>query len=192
MTARALEPDYFKALYASDPDPWQFASSLYEDAKYTATLAALSQPRYASAVEIGCSIEMLTARLAANCAAPLGIDVDEVPLHLARQRCAALSNVEFAMQRLPDDAPAGQFELIMLSEVLYYFDPPQLGRLADVVRGMALPSATLMLVHRLGPPPDYPLTGDSAVAAFEFALPKADSMPLARTAEYRLDVLRMP
>ena len=135
---------------------------------------------------------MLTARLAANCAAPLGIDVDEVPLHLARQRCAALSNVEFAMQRLPDDAPAGQFELIMLSEVLYYFDPPQLGRLADVVRGMALPSATLMLVHRLGPPPDYPLTGDSAVAAFEFALPKADSMPLARTAEYRLDVLRMP
>ena len=192
MTARALEPDYFKALYASDPGPWRFASSPYEDAKYTATLAALSQPRYASAVEIGCSIEMLTARLAANCAAPLGIDVDEVPLLLARQRCAGLSNVEFAMQRLPDDAPAAQFELIMLSEVLYYFDPPQLGRLADVVRGMALPSATLMLVHRLGPPPDYPLTGDSAVAAFEVALPKADSMPLARTAEYRLDVLRMP
>jgi len=124
MTARALEPDYLKALYASDPDPWRFASSPCEDAKYTATLAALSQPRYASAVEIGCSIELLTARLAANCDAPLGIDVDEMPLQLARQRCAGLSNVEFAMQRLPDDAPAGQFELIMLSEVLYYFDPP--------------------------------------------------------------------
>jgi len=192
MTARALEPDYLKALYASDPDPWRFASSPCEDAKYTATLAALSQPRYASAVEIGCSIELLTARLAANCDAPLGIDVDEMPLQLARQRCAGLSNVEFAMQRLPDDAPAGQFELIMLSEVLYYFDPPQLGRLADVVHGMVLPGATLMLVHRLGPPPDYPLTGDSAAAAFEVALPKADSMSLARTAEYRLDVLRMP
>ena len=38
---RSLEPAYFEALYAADPDPWRFATSAYEREKYTATLAAL-------------------------------------------------------------------------------------------------------------------------------------------------------
>ena len=33
-----LKPDHFEALYAADPDPWNFAASTYERAKYTLTL----------------------------------------------------------------------------------------------------------------------------------------------------------
>jgi hypothetical protein len=30
-----LKPEHFDALYAADPDPWNFAASPYERAKYT-------------------------------------------------------------------------------------------------------------------------------------------------------------
>ena len=45
--ASSLPPGYFEAIYARDPDPWRFADSAYERAKYDATLAALPRPRYA-------------------------------------------------------------------------------------------------------------------------------------------------
>jgi hypothetical protein len=52
-----MDPDYFDALYTSDADPWRFASSEYESAKYQATLHALPKARYDCALEVGCSIE---------------------------------------------------------------------------------------------------------------------------------------
>jgi hypothetical protein len=36
---QALKPEYFDALYAADPDPWNFAASPYEQAKYRLALA---------------------------------------------------------------------------------------------------------------------------------------------------------
>ena len=54
-----LQPEYFDALYASDPDPWNFAASPYERAKYALTLNAMPKPRYRSALEVGCSIGVL-------------------------------------------------------------------------------------------------------------------------------------
>lgn len=191
MTARALAPGYFDALYAGDIDPWRFETSDYEAAKYTATLAALPLARYRNAVEIGCSIGVLTARLAARCDALLGVDVAAAALDCASRRCAALPHVAFARSTLPDAPPAGSFDLIILSEVLYYFDADGLARLAASIREMAAPGADLMLVHWLGPTPDYPLTGDAAVDAFE-ALFDARVMRRERTADYRLDVLRAP
>jgi hypothetical protein len=35
---QTLRPEYFDALDAVDPDPWKFAASSYERAKYTLTL----------------------------------------------------------------------------------------------------------------------------------------------------------
>ena len=189
MTARALEPGYFDALYARDIDPWGFETSVYEAAKYTATLAALPRLRYRNAVEIGCSIGVLTAQLAARCDALLGVDVAAAALDHAARRCAAFPHVAFARSTLPDVPPAGIFDLIILSEVLYYFDIEGIARLKASLRQMAAPGADLILVHWLGPTPDYPMTGDAAVGAFE-ALFDARVMRRERTADYRLDVLR--
>jgi hypothetical protein len=35
---QTLRPEYFDALYSADPDPWKFAASPYERAKYRLTL----------------------------------------------------------------------------------------------------------------------------------------------------------
>src|SRR6478609_8966907 len=60
----SLPPDYFERVYREADDPWRFASSPYEAAKYAATLAAVPRARYRNAFEIGCSIGVLTERLA--------------------------------------------------------------------------------------------------------------------------------
>ena len=74
-----LKPEYFDALYAADPDPWNFAASPYEQAKYALTLNAMPKPRYRSALEVGCSIGVLTRLLASRCDAVLAIDAARTP-----------------------------------------------------------------------------------------------------------------
>ncbi len=57
---QTLEPAYFDGIYAASGDPWRFASSAYELSKYALTLEALPRERYSHALEIGCSIGVLT------------------------------------------------------------------------------------------------------------------------------------
>ena len=191
MTARSLEPGYFDALYAADPDPWRFTTSAYEDAKYRATIAALPAARYRHGIEIGCSIGVLTERLAERCDALIGIDVAQAALVAARQRCSAMPHVYFEQAALPECVPAGPFDLIMLSEVLYYFDASMMPRIAAAICSVARPCCDIVLVHWLGPTPDYPLDGDAAVIAFMAAAPWARTIHAERTTDYRLDVLRV-
>ena len=191
MTGDARDPGYFDALYAADADPWRFETSDYEAAKYTETIAALPRLRYTAAVEFGCSIGVLTEQLAGRADAVFGIDVAQAALDRAAARCAALPHVRFARMRMPDEMPDGRFDLIMLSEVLYYFEPPTLARLADRLRDIAAPGADLVLVHWLGPTPDYPLTGDAAVTNFLVVTSGwARVTRQERRQDYRLDVLR--
>lgn len=192
MTGDAREPGYFDALYAADPDPWRFETSGYEAAKYADTLNALPAARYTAAVEFGCSIGVLTEQLAARCDALLGVDIAPVALDRAAARCAAAPNVRFARLRVPDEMPAGRFDLIMLSEILYYFEMPTLARLADALLAASTPAGDLVLVHWLGPTPDYPQSGDSAVDAFIAATAGWSRVTRQeRRVDYRLDVLRV-
>ena len=45
---QTLKPEYFDTLYTVNPDPWNFAASSYERAKYALTLNAMRKPRYRS------------------------------------------------------------------------------------------------------------------------------------------------
>lgn len=191
MTAPATRPGYFDALYAADPDPWRFETSDYEDAKYAASLAALPRPRYARALEIGCSIGVLTARLTARCDDLLAVDVAQAALERAAARCARLPQARFARAAFPDGVQEAGFDLLLLSEVLYYFTPEAMPRVAAAARAAAAPGADLLLVHWLGPTPDYPLSGDQAVAAFEGHIaPWAKLRRRERAPDYRLDLWR--
>ena len=94
--SQTMPPDYFDNRYAEDPDPWQFATSEYEAAKYAATLEALPKPHYASALEIGCSIGVFTKALAARCDALIGVDTAEKALEQARERCSGGATCELS------------------------------------------------------------------------------------------------
>src|ERR1700761_3998891 len=94
-------PGYFDRLYADDPDPWNFASSEYEREKYAATIAALPPGRFARALEVGCSIGVLTRLLAVRCEALLAVDVAESALLQAEERCSDQPWVTFARMAVP-------------------------------------------------------------------------------------------
>jgi predicted TPR repeat methyltransferase len=185
----SLPATYFDALYAEKADPWQFATSDYERAKYAATLAALPQPRYRAALEVGCSIGVLTRQLADRCDALLALDIAARALDQARARCADLTQVRFEQRTLPPEWPEGMFDLILLSEVVYYLDRDDVGRLAAQACQAIEPGGDVVLVHWLGET-HYPLTGDEAATAFIDACGgRLRVRHQARTSDYRLDVL---
>ncbi|GJE36787.1 class I SAM-dependent DNA methyltransferase [Methylobacterium persicinum] len=187
--AHSLPASYFDERYAADPDPWQFETSAYERAKYQASLEALPRARYASALEVGCSIGVLTEALAQRCDAVFSVDLAERALDRARKRCRSLPHVRFALARVPDQWPEGTFDLILLSEVVYYLDAADVGRLVARVRGSLRPGGAVLLVHWTGET-HYPLTGDEAAECF---IGGADAFLRVhghtRTDKYRLDVL---
>jgi cyclopropane fatty-acyl-phospholipid synthase-like methyltransferase len=184
-----LKPDHFDALYAADPDPWNFAASPYERAKYTLTLDAIPKPRSRSALEVGCSIGVLTRLLASRCDSLLAVDAAQAPLVEARRRCANLPNLRFEQMFVPEQWPRGGFDLILLSEVVYYLSHEDVGRLTMSVTHSLAPDGSVILVHWTGST-DYPLSGDEVIALFIERMGSACVVRRAdRYAEFRLDVL---
>jgi cyclopropane fatty-acyl-phospholipid synthase-like methyltransferase len=161
MSAETFGGDYFRNLYAGNPDPWRFATSAYEQDKYQKTLNALSKERYARAFEVGCSIGVLTRMLADRCESLLAVDIASAPLIEARRRCSDAVGVSFAEMATPGDWPSGQFDLIVLSEVVYYLGREDVLHLCDRIKGSLKPGGDLLLVHWTGAT-NYPLSGDEA------------------------------
>jgi SAM-dependent methyltransferase len=161
----SIAASYFEDLYASDPDPWRFATSAYEAEKYAATLAALTPGRFADGLEVGCSIGVLTAKLAQRCERLLALDVSDTALSQARLACP---EVRFEKRQIPNEWPTGRFDLIVFSEVLYYLDLPAIQSTALKVMESLKPAGCVVLVHYLGET-DYPTTGDDAVSIFSSA-----------------------
>jgi cyclopropane fatty-acyl-phospholipid synthase-like methyltransferase len=184
-----LRPEYFDTLYAADLDPWKFATSPYERGKYTLTLDAMPQPRYRSALEVGCSIGILTRSLASRCDAVVAIDAAQIPLAEARRRCADLPGVRFERMFVPEQWPDGAFDLILLSEVIYYLSHNDVGRLAARVANSLAKGGSVILVHWTGPT-NYPLSGDEAAALFIERIGPACVVKRGnRYRQFRLDVL---
>ena len=186
---QTMDPGYFEQLYAADIDPWKFATSDYEREKYAQTLASLPRAHYGRALEIGCSIGVLTRQLAARSQSLLALDAAAGALAQAKTRCASQENVEFAQMFVPVDWPPGEFDLILLSEVVYYLDADDVAALAARVSSSLAASGNVVLVHWTGET-NYPLTGDAATELFiERIREIADRVHSERRPEYRLDVL---
>ena len=117
MGQSSLDAEYFARVYAQTSDPWNFATSAYENAKYQATIDILGDLYFQAGFEIGCSVGVLTALLAARCASLLSIDINERALEAARLRCAGSAHVRFAQMSFPHDTPSGSFDFIIVSEV---------------------------------------------------------------------------
>ena len=162
----SVDPGYFVDLYEADDDPWAYRSSAYEAAKYGHTLQALPRERYGAALEIGCSVGVLTAALAERCDALLGIDVAPAALEHAREWCERLPHVEIAQAGVPGETPEGPFDLVVMSEVGYYLSPADLDTLRRQIAEALATGGHLILVHWTGET-DYPLTADDVHGAFE-------------------------
>jgi SAM-dependent methyltransferase len=160
-TPERLDPATFEQMYREREDPWDFATSSYEATKYDRTIAALGERRFARGLEVGCSIGVLTARLAERCDALVALDAAPTAIARARERLAGLGHVEVAVGVIPEDLPAGPFDLIVCSEVLYYFSVTALADVLDRLEAVLRPGGALLAVHWRPPTRTYPMRGDA-------------------------------
>lgn len=130
---------HFERLYRENPDPWGFANSPYEQQKYEATLAVLGTKHFQSALEVGCSIGILTSRLASRCDRLIGLDFAPSAVKAARARCAPYPGVRIEQMQVPRQWPEGSFDLILFSELLYFLDESDLMDTCANVLGSLLP-----------------------------------------------------
>ncbi|MBJ7451034.1 MAG: class I SAM-dependent methyltransferase [Blastococcus sp.] len=165
----SLPGSYFDDLYASAEDPWSMRSRWYERRKYALTTAVLPRARYADALEVGCSVGELTAALARRSDALVAWDISAAAVELARRRTAGDPGVRVEQRSLPG-SPMPPSDLVVLSEVLYYLDPGDLGQVIARLPEAVRPGGTLVAVHWRHPVADYPQTGDAVHAALRAAL----------------------
>lgn len=156
----SLPASYFEDLYATAPDPWSMATRWYEQRKYALTMAALPDERYGRVFEPGCSIGVLTALLAERCDELHAWDAATSAVEQTRARTAHLPHVRVEQALLPAGWPEGTADLVVLSELLYYFDEAALPGVLDRAEAALEPGGSLVAVHWRPPVPDYPLTGD--------------------------------
>lgn len=187
----SLPADYFERMYVETEDPWGFETSAYETAKYDRTIEALGCRRYGRALEIGCANGVLTRRLAAHADSLLAVDASATALGRARQRCAGDPSVKTELMTFPRQAPTGAlYDLVVMSEVAYYWDADDLALAAKWLRGQLADGGDLLLVHWTGET-DYPQTADDAVEGLRVAFERGPEIVVSnRTADYRLDLWR--
>jgi len=185
---RSLGADYFEGIFKSDEDPWHLASSDYERRKFDRTIAVLQDRRYAAALEVGCAHGVLTERLQEVCDHLLAIDISETALRRAKERLAERPQAQFAAMAFPRQSPTGTFDLCLLSEVAYYWDPDDLALAARWMTEHLAPGGRALLVHYNGAT-DYPCSADEAVSALEQATAGCFTRCLAERHDgYRLDL----
>lgn len=172
-------PEYFDRLYAASADPYGLATRWYERRKYAVSLALLPREHYRAAFEPGCSIGVLTQLLAPRCGRLLSCDAAEAAVRRARMRTSALSSVRVEQRALPRDWPAGEFDLIVASELLYYFADEDLDQILVRAVTALRPDGHLLAVHWRHEAAGHPRTGDNV---HEILAARDD---LVRLAEYR-------
>jgi trans-aconitate methyltransferase len=165
LSGETLDRGHFDGLYDQSADPYGFTSRWYETRKYALSLAMLPWPRYRRAFEPGCSIGVLTAQLAGRCDSLLSCDGSAAAVATARERTAQFPQVTVEQRLVPADWPAAEFDLIVLSELLYYLSDEDLARTTGLAVDSLAGGGTLLAVHWRRPVPFHPQTGDGAHAA---------------------------
>lgn len=186
MITNTTSQVFFDGMYQRNPDPWSFASSPYELDRYAHILDALRGRQYKNAFEPGCSIGVLTEELASICDRVEATDIAHVAVQRARHRCSTLANVHIECAALPDDIPAGKFDLIVFSEIGYYFSEFQLQSLINQLITHMGPGGTFLAAHWLGSSSDHLLSGDH-VHQIIMGVERLNQVHSERHDKFRLD-----
>ncbi|WP_158515176.1 class I SAM-dependent methyltransferase [Bordetella sp. H567] len=134
----------FESLYQQSPDPWQVRTSWYEQRKRALLVACLPHARYGRVLELGCGNGETTRLLAPRCDTLIAVDESPTAIRLCEQALKqdGLTNVHAYVARLPDEWPLREGEtcdLVVVSELAYYFAEPHLSRLLERCRAALAP-----------------------------------------------------
>lgn len=185
---QAVGADHFDALFTADDDPWDYQTSAYEADRFDRTIAALGGRHYGAALELGCAAGVLTQRLVPHCESLIAVDASTAALAIAQDRLGHLEQVTLQHGNLPDDLPPGRFDLLILSDFLYYLGFSGCVALAHALQSRAAPGCRIVIANYLGET-ECALTGDMAAEIVMAHLPGWTISHRQRCERLRIDVL---
>jgi cyclopropane fatty-acyl-phospholipid synthase-like methyltransferase len=178
----------FERRYRRDGDPWGYRSSVYELAKYDATLSACGPGPFASALELGGSIGVFSGRLARRCEALTTIDCSPTAVNAARAQLAGFPEARAIVGEIPGAIAPGDHDLVVASEILYYLDDDALTATLERLEDVLVAGGRMVAVHWRPSGPERPQTAAAVhgrLRSEPWLRPVADRS----TADYLLDVL---
>jgi len=170
------DPGEFDTLFTQSADPWDYDVAPYEQVRFARTIAALDGRQFRQGLEVACAAGSLTEMIAPHCNHLLALDASRAALDHARRRLAPWPHVDIRLARMPEQLPEGRFDLIMLSDMLYYLGLSGLQNFLATLIERAEPDAMIVLVDYLGPM-GIAINGEKAAEA---------SIALARLRGWRL------
>lgn len=166
MVTTSTDREYFDKLYEATVDPFRIWQSEYEQSKRSHAMSLLQKPRYPSAFEPGCGNGAFSLDLSSRCEQLTAVDWSEDALKAAALHCAGVPNIDFYALDFPKSLPNQKFDLLVVSELLYYFSDEKLGHFFEILPDIVKPSGEILLVHWRGKSDDYPSNGDLVHKAF--------------------------
>ena len=125
--------------------------------------------------------------LADRCDELLAIDVSERAVSAARERLSGRGGVRVERRTLPEEMPGGPFDLIVASEVLYYFPRKEMLAVLHAFERELAPGGALLAVHWRRETKTYPLQGDEVHELLIQRTQLRKSETIIET-DYRLDL----
>jgi len=178
--------EHFERLARESEDPWDYATSAYEQRKYRRTLDYLPE-RTGRTLELGCSVGVFTEMLAPRTSCLLAVDFSPTALERARRRLRPSHHqVQLLRRRLPEEMPGGPFDTIVCAEILYYWSEPLVRLGLQRMEAALAPGGTLLVVSWRHPDPRLELTGDDVHAIID-AETRLGSVARYVTPDYLLD-----
>lgn len=190
----AYSETYFDALYNDNTDPWQYQTRWYEKRKRDICLAALPQHHYQAAIELGCGNGVFSELLARRCQSLVSIDGNTQAVKLAKQRLADLPHVRIVHGVIPDVllnlaselikayplstntlANKPSFDLIVISEILYYLSLKDINTVITWVQQHLAPGGTLLCCHWRYPIDGFTMNGETVHQCLQQAFNSVNS-----------------
>lgn len=144
---RVIDPAGFEALFRSDVDPWDYAASPFEAYKRGVLLRACGAGIRGRGLELACANGETTRHLARRCLDLIAVDASPTAVKEARKRLEGHQRVHVGEALLPRDFPRGRFDLIVVSELLYYLRRGDADRLVALLARSVSPGGRIVLLH---------------------------------------------
>lgn len=160
MTIDTTSADFFEAMYNENHDPWEFSTNRYELNRYARIVNLLNHKRYKLILEPGCSIGVLTEKLSPLADSIEAFDISPTATKLASIRCSHLKNVSIRCESLLDAIPNSCTDLLLLSEIGYYFEASVLSKIINRIISSSSSQLSILACHSLKLWKDHILSGD--------------------------------
>lgn len=128
-------------------NPYGIDVNPYEQQKYATVMDTLAGRRYRRVLEVGCGEGDLSERLATLTDDLLGADISA---DATTRAAARVPSATFETRMLPAEMPPGTFDLIVCTDVLYYWEPTTMRTGLHRLISRLEPGGVLLAYHYRG------------------------------------------